>query len=126
MGKTINLYIVPVVSGIFDYALLESVQDDREFYLDFLNDRDNELFSAILSSNDGQHYKIDGVILSSDVYSYIGEYVADNAAIDTTVFIDGGGASIIKRYIHNRRAGCKVRIRKTRPQSLPHIIYVEA
>lgn len=126
MGKTINLYIVPVVSGIFDYALLESVQDDREFYLDFLNDRDNELFSAILSSNDGQHYKIDGVILSSDVYGYIGEYVADNAAIDTTVFIDGGGASIIKRHIYNRRANCKVRIGKTRPQSLPHITYVEA
>lgn len=126
MGKTINLYIVPVVSGIFDYALLDSVPDDREFYLEFLNDRDNELFSAILSSDDGKHYRIDGVILSSSVYDYIGEYVANHAAIDTTVFLDGGGASIIKRRIHDHRSGCKVRIRKTRPQSLPHIIYVEA
>ena len=29
MGKTINLYIVPVVSGIFDYALLESCVRDN-------------------------------------------------------------------------------------------------
>lgn len=126
MGKTINLYVVPVISGIFTFALQESTPDDKEFYLEFLNDRDNELFSAILMSYDNQHYKIDGVILTASVRSYIGEYVADHAAEDTTVFIEGDDANKFKRSIHRYRGDCKVRIKEAKPYVLPHIAFVEA
>ena len=96
-------YLIPVTSGIFDYAMQEASEEDFRFFGDFLVGKKLSEYSAILTTTDNKHYQLTELGRNFDILSDLAIEVATHAIDEVVINCTGKDADELKQIISRER-----------------------
>ena len=97
-------YLIPAVSGIFQIAMYELSEEDRNFYQEYLRSHHYRDCYGILETHDSSHYDLTEIGSYEDVLSDLAKNIADEAEEASVVTCEGKNANKLESLISQERA----------------------